>query len=178
MLVFSPRAGRWPLARTIAIISALTATVVLGACSDETTAPSRVLEAVPHGVQAETAAPNPEQFETKVELTILDKRVSFNKSTGYAVVRVAVSCSAYEIFDVVLEMQQTLKNGNAPLTASGSTTREDVDCTTGSASFSLLIAPVGSPFETGNATVTARIANYEPWVIPTEARRQVRVTAQ
>lgn len=174
MQVLPTRAGRRSLAQTIVI---LTATAVLGACGDEATAPVSALGAAPRAAQAEAAAPAPEQFETKVELAILDKQIFFNTSTGYVVVRAAVSCSAYEIFDVVLEVQQDRKNGGQASTVVGTATREDVDCTDGSASFSLSVAPQGGTFVTGNATVTARIANYQPWVIPTEVKRRVRMSA-
>lgn len=171
MQSITPRAGRRSLAESIVI---LTATAVFGACVDETTAPAPSLNAPPRAEQAETAAPNPEQ--TKVELTILDKRVVFNTSTGYASVRAAVSCSAYETFDVILEMHQEQKNGTAWSTVSGASTFENVTCTDGSSSFTLLIAPQSGAYVSGNATVTARIANYQPRVTPTEVRRRVRVS--
>lgn len=176
MQPFTPRVGRRPLARTLAILTALTATAVLGACSDETTAPAPALEASPRAAQTEAAAPSPEQFETKVDLAILDKRVTFNTSTGYASVRAAVSCSAYDIFDVILEMRQDQKNGTGSLTVSGATTLASFNCMAGTNTFTVLIAPQGGTFEGGTATVTARIANYQPWVIPTEVRRRVRVS--
>ena len=174
MQAFTPRVGRRPLARTLAILTALTATAALGACSDETTAPA--LNAPPRDVQAEAAAPSPEQFETKVDLAILDKRVTFNTSTGYASVRAAVSCSAYDIFDVILEMRQDQKNGTGSSTVSGATTLASFNCLAGTNTFTVLIAPQGGAFESGTATVTARIANYQPWVIPTDVRRRVRVS--
>lgn len=177
MQVFTPRAARRPLARTVAILTALAATAVLGACSDETTAPAPALNAPPRAAQAETAAPSPEQFETKVDLTILDKRITFNTSTGYASFRIGLSCSAYEIFDVIVDLQQDQRNaGQSSTTVSGTTTLEDVDCTTGTSSITLSIAPQGGTFVGGTATVTARIANHQPWVMPTEVRRRVRVT--
>ena len=173
---FTPRAGRRPLARTLAILTALMATAVLGACSDETTAPAPAVNVPPRAEQADAAAPSPEQFETKVDLAVLDKRVTFNTSTGYALVRVAFTCSTYDIFDVVVEMQQDQKNGGQSSTVSGTTTLDAVDCTTGTTAITVAIAPQSGAFVSGNAMVTARIANYEPWVIPTEVRRRVRVT--
>jgi hypothetical protein len=175
MFSFTPRAGRRPLARTIAVLTVLTATAVLGACSDETTAPTPALSAPPRAGQTDAAAPSPEQLETKVDLAILDKRVTFNTLTGYALVRVAFSCSTYDIFDVVVEMQQDQKNGGQSSTVSGTNTIDAIDCTTGTTAITVAILPE-SDFVSGTATVTARIANYQPWVIPTEVRRRVRVT--
>lgn len=174
MQVFTPRAGRRPLARIIAI---LTASAVLGACSDETTAPAPATNALPRAVQGDAAAPSPEQFETKVDLAVLDKRITFNTSTGLASLRAAASCSAYEIFDVIVELRQDQKTGGASQTVSGVTTLEDFDCIVGTSTFTLTIAPQGGTFVSGTATVTVRIANYQPWVIPTEVRRHVRVNA-
>ena len=175
MFSFTPRAGRRPLARTLTILTVLTATAVLGACSDETTAPATALSAPPRAEQAAAAAASPEQLETKVDLAVLDKRVSFNTSTGYALVRVAFSCSTYDIFDVVVEMQQDQKNGGQSSTVSATNTIDAIDCTTGTTAITVALLPE-SAFVSGTGTVTVRIANYQPWVIPTEVRRRVRVT--
>lgn len=174
MQILKPRAARRPLART-AMSTVLAATAALGACSDEITAPTPALDVAPRTVQGDAAAPSPEQ--TKVELTILDKRVTFNPSTGYATVRVSASCSANETFDIVVEMRQDQKDGAQHSTVTGTTTFEDLNCSPGASSFTVAIAPQGGTFVSGNATVTARIANAEPRVIPTEVKRRVRVTA-
>jgi hypothetical protein len=99
MHVLNPRAGRRSLAYAVAILST---TAILGACSDETTAPTP--NAQSRAVRSEALAPSP--YEVKVDLSILDKRVTFNTSTGYASVRAAVSCTVNEMFDVVLEMSR------------------------------------------------------------------------
>jgi hypothetical protein len=171
MYAFNPRAGRWSLAHAIAF---LTATAVLGACSDETTGPAP--NAGPKVQRSEALAPSPS--DTKVELSILDKRVTFNRATGYASVRGAISCPAGEALDIVMEMQQNQRSGAEASTVSGSVTLPAVLCTGAPASFTLGIAPQGGEFESGNATVSARIANYQPPLEPTEVRRKVQVTAQ
>jgi len=174
MTFIRPRAGHRLLARTAAFVTALTATAILGACSDETTAPAPI--ALPRAEQADAAAPSPEQVATTVELSILDKRVTFNTSTGYASVRVAGTCSATDTFDVVVEMRQDQKNGAGWSTVVGTATLEDFVCTDGASFFTIGIAPQSGAFVSGNATVTARTANYPEHVLPTEVRRRVRVT--
>ena len=104
------------------------------------------------------------------------QRIVFNTMTGYASVRAAVSCSATDMFDIVLELQQDQKGGTASSPGFGTVTLEDVMCAEGSSSFTVLIAPQSGTFASGTATVTARIANYGEHVIPTEVRRRVRVT--
>jgi len=168
MQIFAPRAGQ-PLARTILILAAAGA---LGACAEETTAPP---PNAPSRAVANAAAPSPEQFVTSVDLAV--GRVIVSPVYG-TTVEVAVTCSAQEVFDIVVDLEQDQREPGMKTLVQGSTTFPGITCTDASAGFAVGISPYTGGFQPGRATVRARIANYQPWVEPTEVTRRVRVIAE
>ena len=165
MQAYTPRAGRRSLARTIVILSAAT---VLGACANETTAPTAEAPSRPH------LAGLPE-FTTSVDLSV--GQVTVDPAYG-ATVRLAITCSANEVFDVVVDLQQERKAGMKRILVQGSGTFPALTCTDAIAGFAVPITQSTGAFLTGRATVRARIANYQPWVEPADVTRRVRIVAE
>ena len=169
MHAFMPRAGRRSLARTIVVLSAAGA---LGACVDETTAPA---PNAPSRVAANAAARSPEQLTTSVDLTV--GRVAISPVYG-TTVRLAITCSAQEVFDIIVDLEQEQKPTGRKTLAKGSTTFDAITCSDAAAAFVVGISPYTGTFQPGRATVRARIANYQPWVEPTDVTRRVRIIAE
>ena len=170
MQVFTPRAGRRSLARTIVI---LTAAATLGACADETTAPA--VNAPSRAATNAEAAPRPEQYPTSVELYA--GNVTVDPMYG-ATVEVAVSCSADATFDVVVQLDQEQRQPGAVTLVQGSNRFDGVTCSPGSAGFRLEIDPyTPGEFKVGRAMLRVHIENQQPGVEPAELTRRVKVSA-
>ena len=169
MQVFSSRAGRRPLARTLIVLGAA---ALLGACADETTAPAptapsrAVMNAEARGAE----------FTTSVDISVGNVLVS--PAYG-ATVRVAVTCSASTTFDVMVGVEQELRDGSNKAFLQGTSTFDAVTCSDGSSSFSVDVDPnYGTlKFEPGRATVKAWVVNQQPGVEPATVTRRVRMYA-
>ena len=165
MYDFTSRAGRRSLARTIVI---LTAAAALGACADDTTAPAQ-------------SAPSRAQFAglpvytTSVDLAVYSI-VDVDPLYG-ARVQLGVTCSANEVFDVVVDLEQDQKVGSTKTRVQGSATFPAISCSDASVGFSVAMSPSSGAFQPGRATVRARLANQKSWVEPAEVTRRVRVNA-
>ena len=166
MQAFTPRAGRWSLARTVFVLAAASA---LSACAAETTAPA--LKPTARANTAEALAPT--VYTTTVDLYV-GSHITVHPADG-AAVAVAVSCSANTTFDVIVELEQQQKTGATKTTVSGSHTFPGLMCTTGSSGYTAVIRPMTGAFQRGGATVRARIENTQPGVEPAEIRHRARL---
>ena len=166
MQVFTARASRRSIARTIFIVAAAS---VLGACAHEATAPA--LNAPVRANAAEALART--SYATTVDLYV-GSAISIHPADG-AAVAVAVSCSGNTTFDVVVELEQQQKTGATKTTVSGSHTFPGLACTTGSAGYTAVVLPMTGAFQRGGATVRARIENTQPGVEPAEITRRARL---
>ena len=168
MQFFTARAGRRSLAQTLVI---LTAVAALGACADETTAPT---PSVPtHAAYA--GAPNQGPYTTFVDLGVYPT-VTVDTLYG-AIVQLGVTCSSNEVFDVIVDLEQEQKVGSTKTRVQGTSTFQALACSEGSAGFFVAISPASGAFQPGRATVRARIANQQSWVEPVEVTRRARVVA-
>ena len=166
MQAYSSRAGL----RSLATIIGLVASATLGACADETTGPA---VNTPSGASA-AEAPTAEQFNTTVTLFAASRATFYPGGNG--TIEVAVSCSATDTFDVVVELEQQQKTGATRTTVAGADTVPAIQCNTGQGtSWRSVIVPMTGAFQRGGATVRMRLENYQPWVIPAELNKRVRV---
>jgi len=159
------RAGLRPLAAIIGLVASAT----LAACADTTTAPAA--HAPPRASAAE--APAPGLLGTTVTLSAAS-RGSFYPAGG-ASIDVAVSCSAYETFDVIVELEQQQKAGGTRITVAGADSIPEVDCTAAAGGWTSMVVPVIGAFQRGSATVRMRMVNYQPWVTPATLEKRVRL---
>jgi hypothetical protein len=168
MQAISLRAGRRPLARALVVAGVA---ALLGACAGETTAP--VVNAPSRAVTEARAA----EFTTSVDIFVGNVVVS---PVYGATVNVAVTCSGpTTTFDVMVGVEQELKDGNQKTVLQGTSTFDDVTCTDGSSSFWVSVNPnYGTlKFEPGRATVKAWVVNQQPGVEPASVTRRVRMYA-
>ena len=167
----STRAGHRSLARTIIVLAAA---VTLGACDNETTAPALN---TPARAAANTAAPSPEPYTTSVDLVV--ERVADSPAYG-TTVRLGLSCSTTQVFDIVLDLEQQVKSdkGKQVVQGTGEWPRYTCDPENPSAIIEIIPAVFGSDFELGRAKLRARIANYQPGVQPIDFTTRVRIVAE
>ena len=167
MQVFTPRAGRRPLARTVIVLGAA---ALLSACADDTTAPAPTPSRAVMNTEARAA-----EFTTSVEISVVNALVGPNGAT----VRVAVTCSGPATFDVMVGVEQELRDGSTKGVVQGTSTFDAVTCSDGSSSFSVDVDPnYGTlQFEPGRATVKAWVVNQQPGVEPATVTRRVRMYA-
>ncbi len=168
MFTSPSRAGRRPLARTIVILAAAGA---LGACADATTAPA--LEAASQDM-ASAAAPSPEPYTTSVDLVV--ERVAVSDAYG-TVLRLGITCSSKQVFDVIVELEQSVKSEKGRQTVQASNTWTAYTCEEGHTSVYFNMSPIDSKlgFEPGRGMVHARIANYQPGVQPADITTRARI---
>ena len=169
MQVFTPRAGRRPLAQTLIVLGVA---ALLGACADETTAPPPT---TPSRAVTNAEARGTE-FTTSVEISVGNVLVS---PVYGATVRVAVTCSGPATFDVMVGVEQELRDGSKKVVVQGTSTFDAVTCSDGSSSFSVDVDPnYGTlKFEPGRATVKAWVVNQQPGVEPASVTRRLRMYA-
>ena len=168
MLTYPSRAGRRPLARTIIILAAAGA---LGGCADTTTAPA--LNASSHAT-ASAAAPSPEPYTTSVDLVV--ERVAHSDVYGTDL-RLGITCSSTQVFDVIVELEQSVKSGKGREIVRASNEWAAYTCDEGHTSVIFAMSPIDSKldFEPGRGTVRARIANYQPGVQPADITTRARI---
>ena len=162
------RAGERPLARTIAILAAAGALV---ACADATTAP---MPNAPSHATASAAAPSPEPYTTSVDLVV--ERVAVSDVYG-TVLRLGITCSSMQVFDVIVELEQSVKSDKGRQTVRASNDWTAYTCDEGQTSVNFTMSPIDSKldFEPGRGTVRARIANYQPGVQPADITTRTRI---
>ena len=162
------RAGGRPLARTIVILAAVAA---LGACVDASTSP--VLNA-PSRAAASAAAPTTEPYTTSVDLVV--ERVAVSDVYG-TVVRLGITCSSKTAFDVIVELEQSVKSDKGRQTVQSSNEYAAYPCEEGHTSVNFDMTSLNSKlgFEPGRGMVHARIANYQPGVEPAEISTRTRI---
>jgi hypothetical protein len=173
MHAFASRVGRRSVARTIFTLATAAA---LGACADETTAPA------PHApsrsaasITGSTAAPSPE-YTTSVDLGV-GGVVTLSPYAG-ALVRVALTCSTNQLVDLVVDLEQELKEegGLKSLVKGSSGVIPGVECGPATGPYTVAIFPsVRASFLTGRGTARARVTSTQPGVEPADVTRRVRM---
>lgn len=162
------RAGGRPLARMIVIVAAAGAFV---ACADASTAP---VLGTPSHATANAAAPTPEPYTTSVDLVV--ERVADSDIYG-TVLRLGITCSSTQVFDVIVELEQSVKSDKGRQTVRASNAWTAYPCEEGHTSVNFDMSPIGSKlgFEPGRGTARARIANYQPGVQPADITTRTRI---
>jgi hypothetical protein len=169
MLTSLPRAAGRPLARTIVILAAAG---TLGACADTTTAP---VPNVPSQATAPATAATPEPYTTSVDLVV--ERVADSDLYG-TVLRLGITCSAKQVFDVIVELEQSVRSEQGRQTIQASNAYTAYTCEEGHTSVLFnMVSGDKLGFEPGRATVRARIANYQPGVEPADITTRTRIVA-
>ena len=168
MFMSRSRVGGRPLAQMIVIFAAAGA---LGACADASTAP--VLNA-PSQATANAAAPSPEPNTTSVDLVV--ERVAVSDVYGTNL-RLGITCSSKQVFDVIVELEQSVKSDKGRQTVQASNDWTAYTCDEGHTSVIFDMTPIDAKlgFEPGRGTVRARIANYQPGVQPADITTRARI---
>jgi hypothetical protein len=163
------RAARRPLAQMIVILAAAGA---FTACAESTTAPAVNASSLTTANPAE--APSPEAYTTSVDLVV--ERVADSDAYG-TVLRLGVTCSAKTVFDVNVELEQSVKVGKGRQTIQSSNTFTAYACDEGHTSINFMVSPTDAKltFEPGRGTVHAWIANYQPGVEPADITTRTRI---
>jgi hypothetical protein len=168
MQLYTSRAGRRPVARTVIVIAAA---VALGACADETTAPTPAT--APRAV-ANTLVPAPSPYTTTVNLQVVGATFS---PTGGTVVQLSIACSTTEVLDLAFGLMQERNDRRSKMTLEGMTTITDITCTPTATSYAVRVEPFygTEQFQPGRATAYGRVLGQPAWVEPAEVSRRVRI---
>ena len=158
------RAGRRPLARTTALLLGL---VVLGACADETTAPTTNA--------ASRAAPNAAVSPAQA-IAVTIEQAAIPSGYAGAFVGLTVTCSTNQLVDVVAGVEQDQKLNGTKTLATGLGIVLNVECTPAGRPVLVPVTPYpGSQFQAGRATVNALVQSTQPGVEPANATRRMRL---
>ena len=170
MFNFQSRVGAQPLTRVIVILAVAGA---LSACADATTEPTLNL---PSQAATSAEAPTTEPYTTSVGLVV--ERVADSDTYG-TVLRLGITCSSKQVFDVIVDLEQSVKSAKGRDTIHASNEWLGYTCDEGHTSVLFSMA-TGSKlgFEPGRAIARARIANYQPGVEPADVTTRTRIVVE
>ena len=93
------------------------------------------------------------------------------------VLRLGITCSSNQVFDVIVELEQSVKSEKGRETVRASSDWTAYPCDEGHTSVNFTMSPINSKlgFEPGRGTVHAWIANYQPGVQPADVTTRARI---
>jgi hypothetical protein len=124
-------------------------------------------------------APSPDpSYTTSVDIVV--ERVSVGALYPTAAIRLSLSCSTPQKFDLIVDLAQTVKADQGKQLVQGSTELFGYQCDPVNPRLIVEIAPTDPSFafEPGRGTVRARIAGYQPGVEPADVTTRTRIVVE